>query len=292
MKHIRSGFIICSRASRTAQRCTSSIRAAPRPRCGATRGWAFTSAPTSRSRNAMARVIIHEGLHDQMFIERGTTDFERVPRARRAVHARLCRARHRRARGRHSFVGDPVRQGRSRDDLLDARYHRTSQRGRQRHRADQPRAAHRTRRTLRLRMQSAARTEQRAGRRRHGRAAQQAAGLSGRRERRASHEVRARVGTRHHSARGLESDGNDSRDGDEGAHRALRHRRESRAVGCRRTPRHRAARAVSITSSCRRSSSRRRRSSPTSCFPAAATWAEGEGTVTNSERRVQRVRER
>ena len=42
--------------------------------------------------------------------------------------------------------------------------------------------------------------------------------------------------------------------------------------------------------SCRTSSSPRPPSWPTSCCPAAAGWCESEGTVTNSERRVQRVR--
>ena len=94
-------------------------------------------------------------------------------------------------------------------------------------------AAHRTRRALRLRLQSAPRAEQRAGRRRHGRAAEQAARFPGRHDRRAPHEVRARVGTRHHPEGRLESHRDDPRDGDEGAHRALRHRRESGAVGRR-----------------------------------------------------------
>ena len=55
--------------------------------------------------------------------------------------------------------------------------------------ADQPRAAHRPRRPLRLRLQSAARPEQRAGRRRHGRDSQQAARLPGHR---AGRRARAR----------------------------------------------------------------------------------------------------
>ena len=69
-------------------------------------------------------------------------------------------------------------------DLLDARHHRAPQRRRQRPRADQPRAAHRPRRPLRLGPEPAARPEQRAGRRRHGRHPEQAARLPGHRARR------------------------------------------------------------------------------------------------------------
>ena len=42
--------------------------------------------------------------------------------------------------------------------------------------------------------------------------------------------------------------------------------------------------------SCRTSSSPAPPRWPTSCCPASASWCEAEGTVTNSERRVQRVR--
>ena len=62
--------------------------------------------------------------------------------------------------------------------LLDARDHRAPQRGRQRVRADQPRAARRRRRPLRRGAAAAARPEQRAGRRRHGRDPEQAARAS------------------------------------------------------------------------------------------------------------------
>ena len=101
--------------------------------------------------------------------------------------------------------------------------------------ADQSRAAHRPRRSLRLRMQSAARPEQRPGRRRHGRAAEQASRIPGRRR-------TPSIATKFERAWGrdiipprrLESHRDDRRDGYEGAHRALRHRRESRAVGRRR----------------------------------------------------------
>ena len=69
-------------------------------------------------------------------------------------------------------------------DLLDARHHRAPQRRRQRLRADQPGAAHRPRRPLRLGPEPAARPEQRPGRRRHGRDPEQAARLPGHRARR------------------------------------------------------------------------------------------------------------
>ena len=62
-------------------------------------------------------------------------------------------------------------------------------------RADQPCAAHRTRRPLRVRVQSAARAEQRAGRRRHGRAARTSCPASRTSTNDdASHEVRAAPG--------------------------------------------------------------------------------------------------
>ena len=74
------------------------------------------------------------------------------------------------------------------------------------------------------------------------------------------------------------------------AHGALRHRREPGAV--RRRPASRRATLLggSIISSCRTSSSRRPRELAHVVLPASASWCEAEGTVTNSERRVQRVR--
>ena len=64
--------------------------------------------------------------------------------------------------------------------LLDARDHRAPQRGRQRVRADQPRAAHGQGRQVGLGPAAAARPEQRAGRGRHGRDPEQAARVPGR----------------------------------------------------------------------------------------------------------------
>ena len=62
------------------------------------------------------------------------------------------------------------------------------------------------------------------------------------------------------------------------------------AVRRRRASRRGRARAASTISSCRRSCSRSTAELAHVVLPAAATWCEGEGTVTNSERRVQRVR--
>ena len=71
---------------------------------------------------------------------------------------------------------------------------------------------------------------------------------------------------------------------------ALRDRREPGPVRGGHQPHAASCSRGSTSSSCRTSSSRRPRSSPTSCFPGTASWCESEGTVTNSERRVQRVR--
>ena len=89
-------------------------------------------------------------------------------------------------------------------DLLDARHHRAPQRGRQRARPRQPRAADRPRRPLGLGPRPAARPEQRAGRRRHGRAAQQAPRLPGRRRpERSGPGSRRRGARRSRPSRGL-----------------------------------------------------------------------------------------
>ncbi len=71
---------------------------------------------------------------------------------------------------------------------------------------------------------------------------------------------------------------------------ALRDRREPGAVERPTSSARYGCSKGSTISSCRTSSSRRRRSSPTSSYPRRRRWGEAEGTVTSSERRVQRVR--
>ena len=72
--------------------------------------------------------------------------------------------------------------------------------------------------------------------------------------------------------------------------RALRHRREPGPVGGRPASGAAPARGPRLHRRPGHLPDRRRPSSPTSSCRPAAAWAESEGTVTNSERRVQRVR--
>ncbi|MFD0546582.1 molybdopterin oxidoreductase family protein [Streptomyces mexicanus] len=99
--------------------------------------------------HAIGREIIHAGLANEAFIERATTGFEEyralvepwTPRSPR--RSRVCRPR-------RSGAGARLRPRRTRPAVLDPRHHRAPQRHRQRPRADQPGAAHRPRRPLRL----------------------------------------------------------------------------------------------------------------------------------------------
>ena len=87
----------------------------------------------------------------------------------------------------------------------------------------------------------------------------------------------------------LQPDRDAARDVAARAHVALRHRREPGAVGRRPAPRqdalagldHLVVQEIVLTKTAEIAHV---------VLPAAATWCEGEGTVTNSERRVQRVR--
>ena len=222
------------------------------------------------------------------FIEHATTGFEAY--ARRSSPTRSSAASAKPA-------CRPTRSARWRTrtrapiapDLLDARHHRAPQRRRQRAGAHQPGAADRPRRPLRLRAVTAARAEQRPGRRRHGRDPEQAPGFQDIERRRARPKFEARVGPTDPAERG---DGT-----------------------CRRC-----SRRWSAAICARSTSSARTRSSPRPISPArhllegldflvvqdmfltktaemadvvlasVAAWCESEGTVTNSERRVQRVR--
>ncbi len=154
-----------------------------------------------------------------------------VRRLGRAVHARGGRAALRSAGGGDPRTGPRLRPGRPRDPLLDARDHRASQRGRQRARADQPGAADRARRQVRVGPQPLARAEQRAGRRRHGRDPEQAARVPGHREeRRGESAVRGDVGRHDHSQVRLAPDPDVRGDGARRAADAVRHRREPGAT--------------------------------------------------------------
>ena len=241
----------------------------------------------------MAREIIHAGLANEAFIRRATTGFEAYAASRRAVHAGARRARHRRAgRGRSGEAGARLRPRRPGADLLDPRHHRAPQRGRQRARADQPGPAHRPRRPVRLGREPAARPEQRAGRRRHGRHPQPAGRLPGRRDRpgRRGPSSSAAWGVPMPPETGWHLSPDVRGDGARRAHRALRHRREPAAVGGGPAPDRASCSTGSTISWCRTSSSPTPPSSPHVVLPATASWCEAEGTVTNSERRVQRVR--
>ena len=129
--------------------------------------------------NAVGREIIAAGLEDQRrSSSRATAGFE-------AYRAKVEPYTLEYAERETGVPADAIRDlahafatRRQGDDLLDARHHRAPQRGRQRPRADQPRAADRPRRPLRQRRQPAARPEQRPGRRRHGRPARPAARAS------------------------------------------------------------------------------------------------------------------
>ena len=150
--------------------------------------------------------------------------------------------------------------------------------------------AHRPRRALRLRRQSPARAEQRAGRRRHGRAARPAARLPARRERRAAREVRARLGRADPAQARLAPLRHVRGHGARRADGPLRHRREPGQLRGGPAPRHRSCcegleilvvQDMFLTATAELADV---------VLPAAAGWCESEGTVTNSERRVQRVR--
>ena len=151
---------------------------------GPTAGSASTSAPTSPSPTRSRARSSTPACTTASFIERATTGFEEYA----ASVEQWTLERGERETGVPADVirelAPRLRARRPRAALLDARHHRAPQRRRQRARADQPRAAVRPRRPLRLRPEPAARAEQRAGRRRHGRHPEQAARLPGHRARR------------------------------------------------------------------------------------------------------------
>ena len=100
--------------------------------------------------NAMAREIIHSGLANETFIRRATTGFDAYRASVEPYTLEVARAGDRRSGRGHPRGGPRLRPRRPGGDLLDARHHRAPQRGRQRPVADQPGAAHRARRAIRL----------------------------------------------------------------------------------------------------------------------------------------------
>ena len=191
---------------------------------------------------AVAREIIHSGLCDEQFIARATDGLWRVRRVRRALHARRGRAADGRPGRSDPRARAHLRARRPGDHLLDARDHRAPHRRRQRAGADQPVAADRPRRALRLGAEPAARAEQRPGRRRHGRDPEQAAGLPGHRERRrGTRSVRARLRQADRPEVRLAPDRDVRGNGARRASHAVRHRREPGPLGGRRAARAQAA---------------------------------------------------
>ena len=198
----------------------------------------------------MGREIIAAGLEHREFIAQRDRAASRPTGPRSSpTRSSLGRARDRGARRASSAsMAHAFARAAARHDLLDARHHRAPQRGRQRAGADQPGAAHRPRRPLRLGLNPAARAEQRPGRRRHGRPARPAARLPARRERRAAREVRPRLG-----------DAGAAREG-------LAPVRDVRGDGARRAARR-------STSSARTRSSRRPTSTmPATCSKGSTAW--------------------
>ena len=135
----------------TARSFTSSIRAARRARAGPMAGSASTSAPTSRWPTPSVARSSPAGLENREFIDARDQRVRRVPGERRIRTRSSTRERTTRrpggadSRARARLCGAPRAR-----TLLDARHHRAPQRRRQRARADQPRAALRPRRPLRL----------------------------------------------------------------------------------------------------------------------------------------------
>ena len=205
--------------------------------------------------NAMARVIIHAGLHNRQFIDRATTGFEEYAASVEPYTLE-------RAERDTGIPADAIRDSRARlcprrprHDLLDAWHHRAPQRGGQRLRADQPGASDRPCRSLRLGPEPAARPEQRAGRRRHGRDPQQAAGVPGHRvQPRGPGSLRGGLEHDHPAEVRLAPDADVRGDGARRAALALRRRREPGAVRGRRRPHAAPARRASTTWSSRTSS--------------------------------------
>ena len=239
--------------------------------------------------NAIAREIIHAGLVNEAFVAApppgSTTTAPPSSRTRWSAPQEITGV----AGGPDPRARACLRPRRPRPDLLDAGHHRAPQRRRLRVRADQPRAAHRARRALRLRARAAARAEQRAGRRRHGRHPGQAARRLRPRRRRGARPLRAVWGAsisptpgmhlsqmfeamERGQLRALYCIGENPAESEANATHA-RHLLEGLD--------HLVVQDIFRTATADLADV---------VLPAAADWCEYEGTVTNSERRVQRVR--
>ena len=117
---------------------------------------------------AMAHVIAREELIDEEFVRTRTTGMDEFCRSCPALHARVGRADHRRARGRHRGRGSTLWRGRARGHLLHAGHHRTHLRRGQRAESGQSGADDRQHRPRGHRHQPHARPEQHPGRGRRG----------------------------------------------------------------------------------------------------------------------------
>ena len=241
--------------------------------------------------NTMAREILHAGLANQAFIEHATEGFEAYAESVEP----FTLAEGERLTGVPAEViretAHALRAGRPRHDLLDARDHRAPQRGRQRALADQPRAALRARRPFRLGAQPAARSEQRAGRRRHGSDPEQASRLPGHRA--ATTSARSRFeqawdttirpsygwhltqmfhGMERGELRTLYVIGENPAQSEADITQTRKLLADLDFLVVQDIVLTRTAEMADVV------------------FPSAASWCEADGTVTNSERRVQRVR--
>ena len=152
------------------------------------------------------------------------------------------------------------------------------------------RAADRSRRSLRQRRQPAARPEQRPGRRRHGRAARPPARASSTSRTTSSAPGSTPSGACRPAQARLAPVRHVRCDGARRPDRGLLHRREPGPVRGRPEAGDRACSRASTSSSSQDLFLTKTAELADVVLPATAAWAETEGTVTNSERRVQRVR--
>ncbi len=242
--------------------------------------------------NTIAREIIANDLQHRAFIERATENFDEYAES---VAMDWTLERGEEVTGRPGR-GDPrgrarVREGRPRDDLLDARHHRAPQRRRQRPGADQPRAPDRSRRQLRQRPEPAPRAEQRPGRRRHGRDPEQAPRVPGHRPTIRTARARSRRRGAGRSCRGT------------GWHltemfQAMERGELTAALLIGENPASSEADSQHATKLLENLDTlivqdifmTQTAEIADVVFPASNAAFESEGTVTNSERRVQRVR--
>jgi predicted molibdopterin-dependent oxidoreductase YjgC len=198
-----SGVRLAPQAPCARGRATDRDRSA-RHRPGQLAACARRPPPATAAGHQCRRALGHGPRHrqrgpDRRGLRRRTLRGEgvcRMARVRRSAgeFARGAGGRQRRAGGRRARRGAAVRHRRQRGDLLRAGRHRAfaGLDGGDRHR--QPRHGHRQRRPRGRRRQPAARPEQRAGLLRHGQLPARTAGLSPRFRHRYPRDVRARLG--------------------------------------------------------------------------------------------------